>query len=319
MQRLPAANALFTDERLLLQVLPGLRPCTWQGLRRLSRGMLLAITAHLLNCSTSQFSLLPAGENVCKLLEMFADGATVVLAPGWHRWAGKLYAKGISIFGLPGTRVRGRVQLAEGFSGSFFDVSFHSGDGGNVRLQDASWAFHGCILECSDTDASAMTVASSNLAMDRCKVRGVETGFLVKPCWIGLLAKGKSNLSLHRCHIGPFVQRAIVAIDDATLSLVGGCIEGCEEIGLRLNGQAHVDAKGTKLMCGGMALYVGSACNGSLELQRCQIESFRTLWGGDFRPPRLDMGTTEVKGIGGGGAFEKDSNCFDRRDAERAI
>jgi len=291
--------APLADERILLQVLPSLRPSTWHGLRRLSRGTAEAVTDQLLKAAEARMmTVIPAGENLCSVLGTFAHGATVVLAPGWHRWEGKLHAEQISIFGLPGALIKGRVQLAEGSTGSIYDVSFRSEDGGNMRLQDASWSLHGCTLECSDSDVAALTATSSKLALHRCRLMGIETQTALRPCWMGLLAKGARSISTNDCVIGPYVQRGVVAVDDAVVHVSGGRIQGCEEIGLRLNGHAHVVGQQVQLINGGMALHVGASCTGSLELHGCHIESFRTLFGGNFRPPILDMQTTKVSNMG---------------------
>jgi len=291
----------LADERILLQVLPALRPSAWHGLRRLSSGTAEAVTDQMLKAANSRMNtIIPSrdGENLCSMLGSYSDGATVVLAPGLHHWSGKLHAERISIFGLPGATIKGRVQLAEGSSGSIYDIDFRSEDGGNVRLQDASWSLHGCTLECGDSDVAAVTATSSKLALHRCRLMGIETETARRPCWMGLLAKGASSVSAKDCTIGPHVQRGIVAVDDAVVHLTGGCIQGCEEIGLRLNGHAHFVGQQAELINGGMALHIGPSCTGSLELHGCHVDSFRTLGSGNFRPPTLDMQNTQVTNIG---------------------
>jgi len=89
-----------------------------------------------------------------------------------------------------------------------------------------------------------------------------------------------------------------VVVDDAVVHLNGGRIQGCEEIGLRLSGHAHVVGQQVELINGGMALHVGASCTGSLELHGCHIESFRALSGGNFKPLILDIQTTKVSNMG---------------------
>mmetsp|Transcript_34397 Transcript_34397/g.67768 ORF Transcript_34397/g.67768 Transcript_34397/m.67768 type:complete len:335 (+) Transcript_34397:73-1077(+) len=287
------------DERILLQLLPSLRPGTWQGLRCISRGTAEAVTNHLLKAAaTRMMTVIPAGQNLCSVLKQFVHGATVVLAPGRHRWVGKLHANQIRIFGLPGANIQDRVQLAEGSSGSIYDVSFRSEDGCNIRLQDASWSLHGCTVECGDPDVAALTATSSKLALHHCIVMGIETATALRSCWMGLLAKGASSIFTNECIIGPLVQRGVVATDNAVVHVNGGRIQGCDEIGLRLSGDAHVVGQQVELINGGMALHVGASCTGSLELHESRIESFRTLCGGDFRTRIVDMQTTKVFNVG---------------------
>lgn len=230
-----------------------------------------------------------SSDNICKELELYADGSTVVLLPGKHRWSGRLNIRRLRVFGLPGAIIRGRVQLAEGSSGAFYDVDFTSGDGSAVRVQGASWSFHNCSVECTDQDASAVTVISAQVLLRGCSVRGVDSGLIPKPCWIGVLVKGSAAVRAVSCRVGPCVQRGAVAIDAAELCLSNCHVQGCEEIGLRLDGNASLAADGTELEGGGVALHAGIACTGSLEMRNCRIVNFKALWGGDSRPLDLDL------------------------------
>lgn len=286
------------DEQLLLQVLPMLRPASWCGLRRLSAAACRAISKGLMEAAARRLPVVNSSDNICKELELYADGSTVVLLPGRHRWSGRLTLRRLRVFGLPGATIRGRVQLAEGSSGAFYDVDFTSGDGSAVRVQGASWSFHNCSVECTDQDASAVTVMSAQVLLRDCSVRGVDSGLIPKPCWIGVLVKGSAAVRAVSCRVGPCVQRGAVAIDAAELCLSNCHVHGCEEIGLRLDGSASLAADGTELEGGGVALHAGIACTGSLEMRNCRIVNFKALWGGDSRPLDLDLETTTVASLG---------------------
>jgi hypothetical protein len=65
-----------------------------------------------------------------------------------------------------------------------------------------------------------------------------------------------------------------------------------------------------------MALHVGESCTGSLELHGCSIESFRTLGGGNVRPPILDMQSTNISYMG---VMSEELEDIDLSDCTSAI
>jgi len=313
------AVSALADERMLMQVITGIRPAAWCGLRQLSRGMRCTVSKQLIQAALNLLPLITAGDNLCKRLDELVDGAVVVLGKGRHRWSGKLRIRRLRVFGVPGARIRGRVQLADGSSGTFMDVSFENVEAGVMRIQEARWTFRDCNFECSDPDASAITAVSSQLLLHKCTVTGCDSGLISRPCWIGLLAKGASAVIVQQSHIGPCVGRGLVAIEQAELFLTDSSVEGCEEIGLRLDGRAQITARSSRMFCGGLALHVGSSCTGALTLQHCHINDFEALWGGaGYRPPTLDIATTKISGIRGEIAGQ--SFCgMDKDEAEQLL
>lgn len=317
---MPETTAVaMADERLLLHVLTCMRPAVWRSLRCICQDLKQVLAEEFLAEALRRLPILDTTEGDESLRARFAalvDGATVILPPGRHRWSGKLYTSRLRIFGLPGAKIRGKVLLAEGSSGSFWDVQFENEDAGAVRLQSACWQFHNCSFECSDPDSGALTAVSSLVLLRECTLFGTDTGLITRPCWIGILAKGATDLQAAGCRVGPCVQRGVVAIDDAELSLSSCRIESCEEIALRINGGARLSAQKSELVGGGVALHVGSTCTGSLELHQYRITAFEALWGAnDKRPLHLDMATTDVCDIGRGcGGLDDDGI-----DAEHAL
>jgi len=295
---IPCEELLLTDERVLVPVLAGIAPAMWGGLRRLNRGVRETLSESLIKAALSRMPLLRVTENLCKQLEALVDGATAVLPAGKHRWSGKLrYCRRLRIYGMPGTKITGRVQLAKDSSGTFSDIEFSSGDGGSVRIQDAIWSLERCSIQCMDPDASGVTSVSSRVTLQRCSINCEHQ---VKSCWVGVLAKGSSAATVEACNIGPHVMRGAVAIDEAELVINGSCINGCEEIGLRLNGCARVSAKSSEFEGAGAALQVGpsSAECGKLDMENCRMASFEMLWGGSYRPSKLRMENIDTSSVG---------------------
>eukprot|EP00403_Amphidinium_massartii_P002097 CAMPEP_0178377208 /NCGR_PEP_ID=MMETSP0689_2-20121128/3802_1 /TAXON_ID=160604 /ORGANISM="Amphidinium massartii, Strain CS-259" /LENGTH=331 /DNA_ID=CAMNT_0019997259 /DNA_START=1 /DNA_END=993 /DNA_ORIENTATION=- len=292
------ASLDLAEERVILPVLAQLCPASWQGLRRLSRTLCRALSDQLLHAALVQLPVLPAGEGLCRKLSGLADGAVVVLAKGRHRWSGKLtHTRRLRVFGVPGAVIVGRVALAAGSSGSFYDVGFVSTDGGAIRIQAAAWSLYRCSIACTDSDASALTLVSSEMVMHQCNVN---TEVLRKACWVGLLVRGSAHAKLTDTQVGPYVQRGVVAVNEAECTMLGCRIDGCEEIGLRLDGSARVLLKDTYLSGAGVALQGSdaSSTSGHLELRNCRITSFSSLWGGYYRPQHLVMMDNVIEDVG---------------------
>jgi len=289
----------LTEERVLLPVLAQLCPGTWRGLRRLSQSLKRALSDRFLQAALEQLPVLRPGENLCRRLAAMADGSVVVLARGKHRWTGKLsYSRRLRIFGVPGAVVHGKVHLASDSSGSFYDVQFRNAEGSAVRIQEAEWVLHRCSIQCVDTDASALTLVSSDVVLHQCEVNTEE---LKKTCWLGILAKGCTRARLRACEVGPNLQRGVVAVNDAEVSILQCHLHGCEEIGCRLDGSARLHAAKSRIAGSGVALQCSlpSAKEGSLELNDCTISSFQSLWGGYYRPMHLVMVENSLVDVGG--------------------
>eukprot|EP00928_Gymnodinium_smaydae_P061066 TRINITY_DN4511_c1_g1_i1.p1 TRINITY_DN4511_c1_g1~~TRINITY_DN4511_c1_g1_i1.p1 ORF type:complete len:326 (-),score=52.59 TRINITY_DN4511_c1_g1_i1:126-1103(-) len=301
------ASLTFDDERILLRVLAGLRPALWSGLRQLSRRFKRSITNDVQKAALDFLYVLEASENLCSRLDLLADGACVVLAPGRHRWVGKCRGKRLRIFGLPGAMLRGRVHLVEGSSGTFYDVKFENKEAGAVRAKQAAWKFDGCDIECVDQDAFALLSLSSKIILNDCRLTGSDGGNGVKTCWIAIAAKGDSDVSAARCKIGPGVRRGVVVTEQANLSLSGCEFRSCEEIAVRFNDNADVLVNGTRFDGGCIAFHVGNACTGSFALRDCSVSNFHFLWGSEYQPALFEAANTKFVDCG-------DSQCKDVND-----
>lgn len=287
-------------------------------MRCLGRAFQTAITKQFLDAAWGHLHVLDVKQNVCAQLDALAEGAVVALAPGRYRWSGKLRkARGLHVVGLHGAIIKGRVQLAEGSSGTFSGVGFENDDSGAIRLQAAHWTFQNCKLECSDADGAALTAVSSKALLSNCRLLGSDTGLTTRPCWIGILAKGSACVEAIDCQIGPCVHRGAVALDQAELLIQSCKMSDCEELGLRLNCRASLIVRDTEMSDGGVVVHAGANCIGSLLIQNCRIRSFQTIWTGASRPQHLSWIDNVVLDV------EQDGNtaddCKDMGDVEALL